>query len=107
MSSHFNLQVLVDGPQSITGMHRQVISLKRLSLTDVLVSKLPRSATQKNIKKAWGEQDTLATWKATAWSKKLDSKILRKGLSDFDRFKVMIAKKQKSKIIADKIAELA
>ncbi len=46
-------KVLVDGPQSITGVHRQVISLKRLSLTDVVVDKLPRGATQKNIKAAW------------------------------------------------------
>lgn len=47
------VKVLIDGPQSITGIHRQVIGLKRLSLTDVVVAKLPRCATQKNIIKAW------------------------------------------------------
>ena len=47
------MQVLVDGPQSVTGIHRQVITLKRLSLTDVLVARLPRNATQKNLTKAW------------------------------------------------------
>jgi hypothetical protein len=46
-------KVLVDGPQSITGIHRQVIALKRISLTDIVIKKLPRNATQKNITKAW------------------------------------------------------
>jgi ribosomal protein L14E/L6E/L27E len=45
--------VLIDGPQSITGIHRQVIALKRISLTDIVIKKLPRNATQKNIVKAW------------------------------------------------------
>jgi large subunit ribosomal protein L14e len=84
-----------------------VISLKRLSLTDVVVERLPRNATLKNINKAWTEQSILDKWNATAWSKKLENKKIRKNLSDFDRFKVMIAKKQKSKIISDKLAELS
>lgn len=46
-------RVLVDGPQSITGIHRQVIAMKRLSLTDVVVARLPRNASQKNLTKAW------------------------------------------------------
>jgi ribosomal protein L14E/L6E/L27E len=45
--------VLIDGPQSITGIHRQVIGLRRVALTDVVVKKLPRNATQKNLVKAW------------------------------------------------------
>lgn len=43
----------------------------------------------------------------SAWARKIESKKNRAATSDFDRFKVMIAKKQKSKIIADKLAELA
>ena len=100
-------RVLVDGPQSITGIHRQVISVKRLSLTDVKVDKLPRNATQKNIVKAWTEQGTLKKWEATAWAKKMQNKKLRAGMDDFARFKVMVAKKQKSKLVTAKIAELA
>ena len=52
------------------------------------------------------EQSTLESWNKTAWAKKLANKKTRKSLSDFDRFKVMIAKKQKSKIIAEKLAAL-
>ena len=97
----------MDGPQEITGIHRQVIALKRLSLTDVKVERLPRNSTLKNIKKAWNEQGILEKWKATAWAKKLDQKRIRAGLNDFDRFKVMIAKKQRSKIIGEKLAEMS
>jgi hypothetical protein len=85
----------VDGPQSITGIHRQVVPLKCISLTDVVVAKLPRNSTQKNLVKAWTEQSTLATWQKTAWAKKLDSKAKRAAMTDFDRFKLMVAKKQK------------
>jgi large subunit ribosomal protein L14e len=49
----------------------------------------------------------MAAWNATAWAKKLESKKVRANLSDFDRFKVMVAKKQRSKIIATKVAELS
>jgi len=45
-------KVLVDGPQSVTGIHRQVIGVKRLSLTDIVV-KIPRNSLQKNLVKAW------------------------------------------------------
>jgi large subunit ribosomal protein L14e len=58
----------------------------------------------KNIKQQ--EQSTLAKWQKTAWAKKIDAKAKRAKLGDFDRFKLMIAKKQKSKIIADKLATM-
>uniref|UniRef100_A0A7S3GTF9 60S ribosomal protein L14 n=1 Tax=Spumella elongata TaxID=89044 RepID=A0A7S3GTF9_9STRA len=100
-------RVLIDGPQSVTGIHRQVIGLRRVALTDIVVQKLPRNATQKNLLKAWTEQNTLESWKATAWAKKIQAKTARANLSDFDRFQVMVAKKQRSKIISDKLAQLA
>ena len=48
----------------------------------------------------------LASWEATAWAKKLASKKNRAGLDDFGRFKVMIAKKQKSEIVGKKMATM-
>ena len=97
------MQVLVDGPQSVTGIHRQVISLKRLALTDVLVTKLPRGATQKNVKKAWAEQNVLETWNNGNWAKKIENKRKRAAMGDFDRFKVMVARKQRSAAIQAKL----
>lgn len=45
----------------------------------------------------------LAKWQATAWAKKLQAKKNRAAMTDFDRFKVMVAKKQKSQAIAAKL----
>ena len=94
---------MVDGPQSVTGIHRQVISLKRLSLTDVVCEKLPRGATQKNVKKCWAEQDIMNKWTSCAWAKKLDNKKKKAAMGDFDRFKLMVARKQRAALIAAKV----
>ncbi|ACI65760.1 predicted protein [Phaeodactylum tricornutum CCAP 1055/1] len=97
---------LIDGPESITGVTRQVISYKRLALTDLKVD-IQRNARQKSLLKAWTEADTMNKWESSSWAKKLTARKTRAGLSDFDRFKVMVAKKQKTAIIAKKMAELA
>jgi large subunit ribosomal protein L14e len=96
---------LVDGPEEITGVSRQVICYKRIALTDLTV-KIQRNARQTTLKKAWEEGGTLAKWESSSWAKKLASQKKRASLSDFDRFKVMVAKKQKAEIIAKKMAEL-
>jgi large subunit ribosomal protein L14e len=95
---------LVDGPN--TGVARQVIPFKRIMLTDLTV-KVQRNARQRSIIKAWEEGGTLAKWEATSWAKKLRSRSLRSGLTDFDRFKAMVARKQRSEILAKKVAELS
>ena len=96
---------LIDGPSDITGVSRQVINYGRIALTDLTV-KIPKNARQKTLIAAWKEADTMAKWEASSWAKKLASKKTRANLSDFDRFKVMVAKKQKSEIIAKKMVEL-
>ena len=96
---------LIDGPQDITGVSRQVISYKRIALTDLTV-KIQMNARQKTLKKAWSEADTLAKWESSSWAKKLSAKKKRAALNDFGRFKVMVARKQKNEIIAKKMAEL-
>jgi large subunit ribosomal protein L14e len=96
---------LIDGPSELTGVSRQVISYSRIALTDLTI-KIQRNARQKTLEAAWKEADTQAKWDASSWAKKLQSKKTRLSLSDFDRFKVMIAKKQKSEIINQKMIEL-
>ena len=97
---------LIDGPEELTGVSRQVISYTRIALTDFTV-KIQRNARQKTLKAKWAEADVLAKWEASSWAKKLATKKKRASLSDFDRFKVMVAKKQKAEIIAKKMAELS
>ena len=50
---------------------------------------------------------TLEAWNATPWAKKLAVKAKRASLSDFDRFKVMVAKKQRSQIVGDKLKSIS
>ena len=97
---------LIDGPEDITGVRRQVITFRRIALTDLTV-KIARIARAKTLKKAWAEADIENKWNASSWAKKLAAKRKRADLSDFDRFKVMVAKKQKSAIIVKKMKELA
>ena len=96
---------LVEGPEEITGVSRQVVPYKRIALTDLKVS-IQRNARAKQLKAAWKAGDTLTQWEGSSWAKKLEAKKKRSNLSDFDRFKVIVAKKQKSRIIAKKIKEL-
>lgn len=92
---------LVDGMDIV----RQVMSFTRISLTDFTI-KIQRSARPKSIAKAWKEADIDNKWAATSWAKKLANSKKRAALNDFDRFKVMVAKKQKAEIIAKKLASM-
>ena len=96
-------KALIDGPFSVTGVKRQVISFKRLALTDLTV-KVPRQAREATLKKALAAEGTVAKWNGTTWAKKIANKKTRAELSDFDRFKTMIARKQKSSLIKKTIA---
>jgi large subunit ribosomal protein L14e len=96
---------LIDGPAGITGVSRQVIPYTRIALTDLKV-KIQRNARNKTLTKAWEEADTMNKWESSSWAKKLSSKKKRANLSDFGRFKVMVARKQKSEIIAKKMVEI-
>ena len=87
--------MLVDGPQSATGVHRQVMLLKRLALTDIVI-KIGKNCSQKKLVAAWAKEGVQAKWDATAWAKKLANKKKRAALTDFDRYKVMVAKKQRA-----------
>ena len=99
-------KVLIDGPQQETGVHRQTMLLKRLSLTDILVTGLGKGMRQKGLVAAWKTQGVMAQWTGSAWGKKLANKAKRAACGDFDRFKVMVAKKQKSAAIAEALAKM-
>eukprot|EP00903_Cladosiphon_okamuranus_P005810 g5754.t1 len=98
-----NNKALVEGPD--TGVGRQLIPFKRLALTDF---KLPiqRNARIGTIRAAAKAEDLHAKWEATSLAKKKARKLKRASMTDLDRFKVMVARKQKSAIIAKKVAEL-
>merc|ERR1712032_1181874 len=89
-------RVVVDGPEALTGVRRHMMPIRRLSLTDFRV-KIPRGAREKTLKKALAEDDALKKFDETAWGKKIKSKAARANMTDFERFKLMVARKNRAK----------
>jgi len=100
-----HVQAFVDGPSSINGVARQSIPLKRLSLTDLTI-KIPRSPRLKTLVKAYNDAGIQEKWEKTAWAKKIALRKKRASLNDFDRFKVMVAKKEKSRLVRQEVRKL-
>mmetsp|Transcript_16676 Transcript_16676/g.20980 ORF Transcript_16676/g.20980 Transcript_16676/m.20980 type:complete len:133 (+) Transcript_16676:79-477(+) len=94
-------KALVDGP----GIKRQIITLRRVSLTDIRIN-IGRNARAKTLAKAFADENVLEKWESTAWAKKIAAKKARAKMNDFERFKVMVARKQKASIIRKKLYEL-
>merc|ERR1719198_2187772 len=81
---------VVYGPTS--GVPRQVLTYKRLSLTDIKIE-LGRGARAKTADAAWTSADVEGKWAATSWGKKLAARKAKRAAGDFDRFQSMVAKK--------------
>ena len=54
------------------------------------------SARQKYVRKAWEKADINAKWAATRWAKKIEAREKKAKMTDFDRYKVMKARKMVS-----------
>nr|CAH8867292.1 unnamed protein product [Trichobilharzia regenti] len=89
-------RVLIDGPCS--GVPRQAINLNRLHLTK-LKYKIPHGCGTNAVQKLWSKYEITKDWENTVWAKKLHRKSLRASMSDFDRFKVMVARQQRNRIL--------
>merc|ERR1719444_598910 len=79
-----------------------MMPVKRLSLTDLKCT-IPRGAREKTLKKALDADGIMRKWSDTAWAKKLKAKEVRKNMSDFDRFKLMVAKKKRSALVKSEL----
>merc|ERR1719499_469058 len=89
-------RVVVDGPESLTGVRRHMMPVKRLSLTDFKCT-VSRGVREKGLKAALAKDEIMKKWSETSWGKKLAAKEARAKMSDFDRFKLMVAKKKRAK----------
>lgn len=96
-------RALVDGP--CTRVRRQAMPFKCMQLTDFIL-KFPHSARQKYVRKAWEKADINTKWAATRWAKKIDARERKAKMTDFDRFKVMKAKKMRNRIIKTEVKKL-
>merc|ERR1719158_1734033 len=96
-------RVIIDGPT--TGVKRQQIPTLRLSLTDFKCS-IFRGAREKTLKAALASDGTLKKFEATVWGKKLAAKAAKKNLTDFDRFKLMLARKKRSGMLKAEVKKV-
>ena len=61
----------------------------------MVIPGLLRGSRRATDKKQWEKEEIDAKWKETNWAKKRAAAARRKGLTDFDRFKVMRLKSQR------------
>jgi len=97
-------RALIHGPT--TGVKRHSHSFRRLTLTPLVVKDLPRGIGHKSLVQILEKQDIMGQWSKTAWAVKLDNRVKRAALTDFDRFKLMKLKKQRRPIIGPQFAQL-
>merc|ERR1711974_62568 len=90
-------RVLVQGPKG--GLPRQVINLKRVSLTDIHLKAVNRGMREKLLDKAIKEAKVDEQWAKTSSAKRAALRAKRANSTDFDRFKLMIAKKRRSAVV--------
>ncbi|CAD8184656.1 unnamed protein product [Paramecium pentaurelia] len=97
-------RVLIDGPT--TGVQRQVIPIRRLTLTKFNLKGATRGARTGVITKAIKKSDPFAQYAQTVAAKKVAKKALRAKLNDFDRFRVMILRKRRSALLSTQLKSL-
>ncbi|KAL8728712.1 MAG: hypothetical protein Q9166_005199 [cf. Caloplaca sp. 2 TL-2023] len=89
-------RVLVDGPSKKENgqVPRHAVGLNNMIVTPIIIPKLPRAAGRGPVAKAWEREEVDSKWDQSAWAKRREQREKRRGLSDFERFKVMRMKKQ-------------
>mgnify|MGYP001039788743 CR=1 FL=1 len=98
-------RALIDGPATLTGVSRQTIPFRNLSLTAIKLD-VPRAVRPGTLAKAFTKADVLGQFKKTAWAKKQARAEVRKNLSDFDRFKLMLLRQKKANLINKEFGKL-
>ena len=89
---------MVEGPSSDKDsiVPRHSAPLANLSLTSIVIEKLPRGAGTNALKKQWEASEVESKWKSTAFAQNRAKLQRRRALTDFERFKVMRLRKQVS-----------
>lgn len=89
-------QALVDGPSTKpnASVPRHATSLANLILTPIVIPKLPRGAGRGAVARAWEKNEVQKKWDESVWAKRREQREKRRGLTDFERFKVLRLRKQ-------------
>eukprot|EP00357_Protocruzia_adherens_P035522 CAMPEP_0115007388 /NCGR_PEP_ID=MMETSP0216-20121206/21143_1 /TAXON_ID=223996 /ORGANISM="Protocruzia adherens, Strain Boccale" /LENGTH=135 /DNA_ID=CAMNT_0002374307 /DNA_START=53 /DNA_END=460 /DNA_ORIENTATION=- len=97
-----NNRVLVEGPTS--GVERQQMPLKRVVLTSFVVP-IQRGFRSGNLKKAIEDFGLDKKFAESKWGKGLAQRELRAGLTDYQRFELMVLRKQKAYLLKRAVAK--
>jgi len=96
-------RAMIDGPT--TDVPRQPYPYRHLVLTPLRVSSLPRAARTGIVRKHVVKAGIVEKWNASSWAKNLVAREKRSKLNDFERFGVMLAKKQRRDTVRKTIAK--
>ncbi|KAL5700252.1 60S ribosomal protein L14B [Ranunculus cassubicifolius] len=94
-------RALVDAPDMVRGQ----MNFKRLSLTDIVIE-ISRAPKKKDLIKAMEAADVKNKWENSSWGRKLIVQKRRAALTDFDRFKLMLANIKRGGAIRQELAKL-
>mmetsp|Transcript_3622 Transcript_3622/g.6881 ORF Transcript_3622/g.6881 Transcript_3622/m.6881 type:complete len:136 (-) Transcript_3622:1495-1902(-) len=97
-------RVLIDGPT--TGVARQVMPLKRVSLTDLMVPCSSHGIRTKTVRGLMESEEIERKWAESSWGKKLAARKRRAEMTDFERFEVMLLKKARNSAINQEMEKL-
>lgn len=86
--------MLVDGPSKDAPVPRHATALAKVSLTSIVIPKLPRGTGRGFVAQQWEKEEVDKKWAESSWSKKRAQFQKRRQLNDFERFKVMKLRKQ-------------
>uniref|UniRef100_A0A5S6R1L8 Large ribosomal subunit protein eL14 n=1 Tax=Trichuris muris TaxID=70415 RepID=A0A5S6R1L8_TRIMR len=92
---------LVDGP----AIKRQAMNFKSLNLTRFCL-KMSHEDKTKTVLKHWKEQGIDDKWMATKWARRDKQRAIRSSLNDFERYKVMKAKRSRNRLIRIEMGRL-
>ncbi|MBW0517343.1 hypothetical protein O181_057058 [Austropuccinia psidii MF-1] len=90
-------RALIDGPT--TSVPRQSVAFRRVILTPFVIKGLPRGARSATVGKAFEKAEVSKKWEASGWKRNIDARAIRRSLTDFQRFEVMLLKRQRRDII--------
>eukprot|EP01007_Sphenomonas_quadrangularis_P000838 NODE_1693_length_784_cov_771.602721_g1416_i0.p1 GENE.NODE_1693_length_784_cov_771.602721_g1416_i0~~NODE_1693_length_784_cov_771.602721_g1416_i0.p1 ORF type:complete len:172 (-),score=64.54 NODE_1693_length_784_cov_771.602721_g1416_i0:218-733(-) len=92
-------RVLVEGPKPLGPVQRQLVNIKYLELTSLVVKGVQQNIHSKPLTALVEKSDVLAAWEKTAWAKKLAVRQAKRLLDDKGRWQLMRAKQQRSRLI--------
>ncbi|OMJ91371.1 hypothetical protein SteCoe_6050 [Stentor coeruleus] len=99
-----NKRALVDGPS--TGVARQQMPFSRISLTEIVLP-VKRNQKSSNVAKIFDSHEVVKKWNASTAGKHIEHSLRRANLTDFERFKLMVAQKKKSLALKKELKKVA